>query len=328
MCNSTQGKSNIELKEADYQRKLYQRLASKLVQNEMVFFSQLERHYRKGLMSPSKSPLFSRLFVIKNIGDEFWFSIEPDEDNPYDVANILSSLYIAAASFRYDDLIVDEEELTMEEELDWRKDSDFIRVPITFKIYADLIYSFIDYSETRFETFNKFFHTMLYPDDKRTESEVKALKALLFNQMNVFASESVTNKPEKLRGFVRTDLFGFQVDHFFRFSKFASTGVFSIGDRLFQAANPHFLKQNNEPNIVSFQTGRPGALGQFAVLTFSQQQQGKGVSSPYSIYYLIERHAINQIRHQNNQLKDTNIRNTYLLLRRLGALRDIKRKRD
>jgi len=328
MCNSTQGKSYIELKEADYRHKLYQKLASKLVQNEMNFFSQLERHYRKGLKSPSQPPLFSRIFVIKNIGDEFWFCVEPDEENPYDVANILNSLYIAASSFTHDELIVDEEELTIEQEMDWRSDRDFIRVPITFKIYADLIENFIDYSETRFKTFTKYFQTMLFLDDKRTDTEVKALKALLFNQLNIFSSESTPNKPDKLRGFVRTDLFGFQVDHFFRFSKFASNGVFSIGDRLFQEANPHFIKQDIAPNKVSFKTGRPGALSQFTILTFSQQQECKGVSRPYSIYYLMKRHEINEIRHQNNQLKNPNIRNTYLLLRRLGALRDIKRKKD
>jgi len=122
--------------------------------------------------------------------------------------------------------------------------------------------------------------------------------------------------------------FDFQVDHFFRFSKFASNGVFSIGDRLFQEANPHFIKQNSEPNKVSFKTGRPGACSQFTILTFNQQREGKGVSIPYSIHYLMERHKINEIRHQNNQLKNPNIRNTYLLLRRLGALRDIKRKKD
>ncbi|MDQ5988400.1 MAG: hypothetical protein CSYNP_04160 [Syntrophus sp. SKADARSKE-3] len=327
MCNSTQAKSYIESKEIGYRQKLYQELASKLVKNEMIFYSQLERHYRKGTYSPSTSSLYSRIFVLKNIGDEFWFCVEPDEGNPYDVANILYSLYLAA-SFRYDELIIDEQELTIEQEMDWCSERDFIRVPITFKIYADLIDDYINYSETRFNTFNDYFHTMLFPDDKRTDDEIKKLKVLLLNQLNIFSSEGVPDNSNKLRGLLRTDLLGYQVDHFFRFSKYAARDLFSIGDRLFREANPEFINRHLEPNTVTFKIGRPGGTGQFKILNYSHQKEGKGISNPYSIHYLTERPDINEIRHQNNKMKDANVRTTYLLLRQLGALKKVKRNKS
>jgi len=159
MCKSTKVKYGIESKPVEYREKLYQKLVNKMVRQEMDFFAQLNRSFKNNYNIDNVN-LFDKIFVIKNIGDEFWFSLPTDENKQNSASNIIYSLFEAFNAIREDEIIIDEKELSIEEEMDWKADRNFLRLPVNYKIYVDIVDSYIDYTERRTTTFFENYYNI------------------------------------------------------------------------------------------------------------------------------------------------------------------------
>lgn len=79
LCNSTSIKSRFENKTPQYKEELYKTYLQNLYNNELTFYENLLSSYQT--YSNSNENILDRLYVLKNIGDEFWFCIEVDADN-------------------------------------------------------------------------------------------------------------------------------------------------------------------------------------------------------------------------------------------------------
>ena len=114
---------------------------------------------------------------------------------------------------------------------------------------------------------------------------------------------------------LRTDMIGYQIDNFFRHTKYAVNHLFAVGERLFNR-----LGQINANNLLSITAGKKGVSSFNYFYWLSKSFMPKGISTNYSVYYLIEEQAFEVLRYQiktyqqNNKDNDLDLYNTINIL--------------
>ncbi len=313
MCKSTKIKHVIEGKPIEYRDKLYRKLVNQMAKQEMDFYAQFNRSFN----DICQENILSRIFVIKNIGDEFWFSIPLNESEQYSVSNIIYSLYSAFKSIREHEIIIDEQELSIEEEMDWESDRDFLRLPLNYKIYVDLVDSCVDFSETRTKTFFENYSSIFFPDDKLTRKHKEEKCEEIFNNWNMGIRLDSSFELKKFKYVNRTDLFGYQIDHFFRFTKEAKHKIFAIGNRAFDELSLYIGEHGRAEPHIGIQCGVSGAVKTKYLINFKKECEAKDIDLPYLVHYFTEDYCLRDIKHRYVEQKNSDYREPYELMESL-----------
>jgi len=141
----------------------------------------------------------------------------------------------------------------------------------------------------------------------------------IFNNWNMGTCLNSNIESKKIKYANRTDLFGYQIDHFFRFTKEAKHKIFTIGDRAFKELNIYAGEHGKKEPHIGIQCGRPGAGGIKYVMRFKKESEAKDINLPYFIHYFITDYNLRNIRHMYNELGDDSYNEAYELMCDLGA---------
>lgn len=302
LCNSTLIKSRFEFQDPEYKKNLYEAYLNDLYANEITFYNNLVKSYK--LYSNTEENILSSLYVLKNIGDEFWFRIKVDLEDTDKIANIIMALYGAFESMRSGWITIRKSE----ESANWHKFDTPDFVAFNYKTYFDLVDYSVDNSELRYDFFKKNMNQILgHPIEKSSQEELNDL----FKRLNIAGCFSENKEEVSLR----TDMIGYQIDNFFRHTKYAVNHLFAVGERLFNR-----LGQINANNLLSITAGKKGVSSFNYFYWLSKSFMPKGISTNYSVYYLIEEQAFEVLRYQiktyqqNNKDNDLDLYNTINIL--------------
>lgn len=280
LCNSTVIKSRFEDQEPEYKNELYEAYLHDLYANEITFYNNLVKSYK--FFSNSNENLLSSLYVLKNIGDEFWFRIKVDLNDTNKIANIMMALYSAFEAIRSGWITIRKSD----PKKSWQsfEAPDFIS--FNYKTYFDLVDYAIDCSEIRYDFFKKNINQIIgRPTGNTNPEELNDL----FKRLNVGNSFETPNNENHLH----IDMIGYQIDNFFRHAKFAVNHMFAVGERLYG-----YLGNLSEKNMLTVTAGNPGLSCFNYFYWISKIFMPKGISNKYNVYYLIEEQAFEVLKLQ------------------------------
>ena len=165
-----------------------------------------------------------RVFVIKNIGDEIWIAVKIGDEKGIDkdlkiIVDCLIKLCSRPFPYIIDNLDIKEGN---------KKNIEGIKlVP---KIFIDLIDKYTEITEIRESMFNSEFSRFLPPNMQKIDFNIKKKQNVLLNNLNICSTfNNITIR--------RFDGIGFNIDLFFRSTKFSIPGIVTIGNNLFNSNN-------------------------------------------------------------------------------------------
>lgn len=271
--------------------RLYREYAGKIYSIEMDLYVYLQRN---GLD-------LDNLFVIKTIGDESWFAYELKdiETKTLQFNKIFHTIYrsLTYIHSRYYDIFISERELLPGEALnkDWIKSIKFEWPDIAAKAYMDLIKDYEEIGNVRRNVFLKNCRDFFPNDELRLGQKYESDKlSKLISNFNIGYFRGMIGNNVKISH--RFDPIGFEVDLFFRCTKFGLPGITGIGKNLFenlyqeklQIINPDSLYRNYQ-----FPIGSTGELYNYDLLCNEiKKTRLKGIGENYNIYYLINKNDL------------------------------------
>ena len=174
---------------------------------------------------------FEKLFLVKGIGDELWYLYDTEDmkDDSYEfneiVFDILLACIIAISSQL---LMISEDEIFFDEEMVSQNiKTKNIQLPV--KIYVDKITDCEETSKERFNFFENYI-PRLYSNEKGFFNPNDKEYIHIMQNLNIGINLETIN--DKVRYETRTDFIGYEIDRFFRVSKFALPGIVTFGKEL------------------------------------------------------------------------------------------------
>lgn len=260
-------------------RKLHQRYL------ELLF--RVERNFYKALIK-AEGVDFSELFLVKTIGDEYWYLYEIDQADQsiLDRATVgfLDSLLQVLAADRYLSFRGEGPEL-QDRSAESRSRKAF-SVPI--KIMIDLIQEPFEANRERFEYLKDF----LASPSSGAGSPVYAIDdrlAQACNRLNLGTPEMFRDRPGV---HVRPDYIGLEIDRFFRLAKYCRPLLVTVGDALL-ARTTHAITPIPETvpecDIGIIGVGNPASgpvLRKHVVSEPIPASRMKGVGESYVLHHL------------------------------------------
>lgn len=348
LCNSTEIKSYFENKSEDYKKELYLEYLRKIFNLEFSFYSSLFKEYLD-LIHPnaryeteyggkvsfekikSEENIFEKLFVLKHIGDEIWFSIEIPYGNTQMLRNVTYAIYSALMGLREDNINIFNHKPPESKTREPIKDKTLLlekESKLRFKGYFDLIENAIDAPAIKSDTYMKQKDFLMSTNSGHVIIPEYYQKELL-EKFNI--SYIIDEKGKKLLTKQRTDLVGYEIDRFFRYTKHSANKIFCIGGKLFKQV---FISKNskkssvNKFNIESLKlnVGIPPAFCKY-FLYIEMVKQEKGIIKPYALYYLREtkthildiKYTLNELKGTDYQYRDSTYMKTFEILNKICA---------
>lgn len=303
LCNSTSIKSRFENKTPQYKEELYKTYLQNLYNNELTFYENLLSSYQT--YSNSNENILDRLYVLKNIGDEFWFCIEVDADNDLDLANVTVALYDAVKAMRTSWLSISN---SLDSEL-WQDLGGTNLASLNYKAFFDFVEYAVECSQTRYEYFTENIEKLC---NNRTGKFSFEERCRLFNRLNICNVISDASKQAVLR----TDFIGYQVDCFFRYAKYAVNHMFAIGQRLAER-----VMENQKNDVCVLTCGDHTRMSSFHYFYWlSKAHKPKGLAYAYKIIYLIEEQALYDLREDIEAYSDAIQDNSDMELKHLVGI--------
>jgi len=172
-----------------------------------------------------------RLFLIKSIGDEIWYSYDLDSLEIYDRRATVAKMIEALVSLQTKqfDLVAG----PPEDPYDWENidPSTLLRIDIPLKITIDVITDALDVGILREKYLSPHVASLLSPMDKLTKP-VKAGDDNYINLCNRLGIASQVKAGGKVLSAVRSDYIGWEIDRFFRLTKAAIEGAVLLGPEI------------------------------------------------------------------------------------------------
>lgn len=327
LCNSTYIKSLFENKSEIYKSSLYNDYCTILNDIEFYFYSLLFKNYfhiinpcpkyniRKGFKSnmiKKEENILLDLFVFKHIGDEVWFCIEIKRNDVLKLINVCKALYQTVTSFKTNWITILKKNNNINPELKHLK--------ITFKAYFELVEEYKLLSEYRVEGFKQNINNLLITTKGPIEPD-EALRDNLFEKLDCGYIIDNSNRSRMITKF-RTDYIGYEVDRFFRFTKYAISDFFCIGEKLFSKLNLH---NNNEYLVMDVYNNLSLASSYYYI---SKNHKPKGIDKFYKIYYLYKQseidNFINSFPSNGIDDLDKSLKDSFAILLDLCSKYDIK----
>ena len=249
-----------------------------------------EFHFYSHIYSSSKHIRLEDLFVAKTIGDEVWILYDfPEGVEPDSVGyNLRIIEFIEAAT----EALLPMRVLPIPAPIDTDTRGRMhiapppVEAELDFKIYADLIEHCMESNAVRLGSFNKRF-SQFFSLGKATSEERQVAYRELTERLHMGTQGGFAGT---VRLAYRTDYIGFEIDRFFRATKFALPGLISLGEtlveHLYRPPLVHPWRSGQEFPIAQGGTLKPATYR--CVSTVCPEAQMKGIGSDYRIYHLFD----------------------------------------
>ncbi len=281
-------KQNEELKQ-----KLLKQYHRILVRIERDFYYQCEHN----------SISLEELFLVKSIGDEYWYvHYLGDKTNELHKRELVSKYlniwqYLADRSFS---LFISEREVEWEEEKDnpsvW-KNVNHERVSFAPKVTIDFIDDYINFASERQEEINEQIKSLINEKQKsqsECQQEYEDRICSLAASLNLGTASIIGNKI-RFEG-IRFDQIGVDVDLFFRICHFAVPGIVQIGYKLFEWYAT-WSSNKSRKELLNLTYSISSRIFPYIRRRLCPKKL-KGVGKPYEVYYLPYKHS-NRIYHRD-----------------------------
>lgn len=273
LCNSTYIKSLFENKDESYKNRLYMEYSERLHWAEFNFYRNFYRSYKN--YSRTNDNILTNLFTLKNIGDEFWFCVEIPKDDKFKLANIIMALYDSVENlFSSWITIYEGNPPKVWKDIDDNQNIEFAFT--NFKAYFDICGDWFEINEWRSEFFENHWEGYLDEKDRNTME-------LLIERLNI--GSVVSNINDKIAYKTRTDYIGYEIDRFFRFTKYAAFDWFTIGENLFKNA----IENQDDKGLAKIASGKTTVISNASFYYINEKYKPKGITKEYKTYYLKKR---------------------------------------
>lgn len=222
LCGSTEIKETIvTLSEGqlDHRDAMYNLYLKQLFWTEQTFYELVANDARIEL---------AKLFLVKTIGDEFWYVYEVDLSDEAGLRRTSAGLidavlgtfsksrFLQFTSRPVEDFATDED----------ISDVNFVRFDPPLKGVIDLLTDVVELNNARFDYLKNRLLSL-------AQAQAPEIAVKLFNNLNI-ASTSLAVGQKRATTSVRTDFIGLDVDRFFRIAKFCRPSLLSVGDSLME----------------------------------------------------------------------------------------------
>ena len=283
ICGSTDAKARMRACAGDNSAQLtewYEQFHRQFLLSEWKFYSQLFRNGYDGLNWDWK-----HAFVVKGIGDEIWLLYTVSEVDQWKLKSLAARLFHAALN------------VAAKPPIQWTSASDYdpSRQPcetkhLPLKFYMDILDDAYEVSGQRCDFVTERLSEFLGDEESLNNRD-------FFELGNRLHAGSLMGDGRRLIQTIRTDYIGWEVDRFFRTTKFALPLIATVGKNLFD-------KVFNDPKTSDI--GLNGTRLQKAVIEYPIYQGGstrydndfryvkkdiapkelKGVGEGYTVYWL------------------------------------------
>jgi hypothetical protein len=234
------------------------------------------------------------LFIIKNIGDEIWFSVNINEKtNSIDFNNKVSIIIRSLLDklFGQLNLFIGFEESETDGVTHFKDSINFKNV--VFKVFIDFIedIDYINISDVKLDYYQKNYEKFYVGKDFEKEIDKKLFKEkydkyILRNNVGIpmenEGKEGVTH---------RFDPIGYGIDKFFRCTKYALPGIITIGENLINNLYESEIKDNK----IRLSTGEINAYKfDYYNIYLKNIPKGEmnGINEDYKIFYLFDENIV------------------------------------
>lgn len=218
------------------------------------------------------------VFLVKTIGDEVWVVVTapPNEIVPRLVA-VISACLLAVSKvvevLCFERKLSEEEEFTDPDSLGLKRE----RLKLDIKAFADLIEKPYEVNALRQEAFQKSL-----ADFQRSDGDPRAV----LERLGGFGLNMLGGTRASVSH--RTDFIGFEVDRFFRCTKFAEPGQLKIGRALAEVlplAEGHTLPRcDDAPSDVTFAVSKTALRTLRLTRECLRRDDLKGIGQGYAIF--------------------------------------------
>ena len=296
ICGSTDAKAKLRGHSACIETEatnLYESFQKQVLRVEETFWTMLR----------SSNLDIQRLFLIKSIGDEVWYTYDLEKLEAYERKAAIARMIEALVSLqtKHFNLVAG----PPEDPYNWRDvDPDtLLRIDMPLKITVDVITDALDVATVREKYLAPHVASLLSPLDKPAKF-VQAGDDGYINLCNKLGIANQVKTKEKVLSSIRTDYIGWEIDRFFRLTKSAIKGAVLIGPEILSDFDTNKLIVSTDPESQS----KPGwsisdirikvccgqnsftSLGENYVLARTyfpaDEQKGVGVGCDIGIVYL------------------------------------------
>lgn len=285
---STEAKTRMKKLAASDDRltELYKQFYNNFLFNEDRFYRSIFR----ADTSPGTAKLdWRRLFVVKGIGDEVWLLYEIPREDIVELSSAMARLIESGFELVERTLSWSGGEHIEEpfDNLIDEFDQSYDRMDLPFKCFADLITDGLEISEIRAEFLEKQINVYVGKEN----ASPKGVDYVDFgNRLNIGTVE-LSGRTSRLSR--RSDYIGHEIDRFFRATKAALPGVFTLGESLFNkmaVTSKHIEFPGLSQGTLTYKNSITKID---APLTFIygrrelSQDDMKGIGKAYSAYCLV-----------------------------------------
>lgn len=260
-----------------------------------------ESNFYKSLLASRKGQFvldWNRAFVVKGIGDEIWFLYEITENENWKLPAVVNHLLHAALdTLRH---LVSWSSAScsnrVEEENDSEMDELWESAHLPMKIYVDIIDVAYDYTSMRRDLITKLSRNIL--DENKGNSYRDLVE--LGNRLNAGVLEM---DGRRLVTTIRSDFVGWEVDRYFRMTKYALPCVVSVGRDLFEETLGDSIdnaKQVSDTNL--FRAEFPYKYAEGPSISYEHSFHFvkeeipakclKGTGEGYALYHVLRKHDL------------------------------------
>jgi hypothetical protein len=224
ICGSTDAKANLRRHSKYIGTKassLYDTFQKQVLRVEETFWTMLR----------SSSLDIQRLFLIKSIGDEVWYTYDLEKLEEYESEAAISRLIgalISLQSKRFD-LVAG----PPEDPSNWmNEDPDkYLQIELPLKITIEVIKDALDVATVREKYLAPHVASLLSPLEKPSQS-IQAGDEGYINLCNRLGIANQVKTEKKVLSSIRSDYIGWEIDRFFRLTKAAIKGAVLIGPEI------------------------------------------------------------------------------------------------
>jgi len=226
-----------------------------------------------------------RLFLVKIIGDEYWFVYDVDDGNE-DELRAVGNAFISGLL----DVLAQPRKLSFgDESLGAKFDFD-----LSLKALVDLVTNALHLPDRRYDHFENKIMGFLGSEARLSEIDPGDYAALC-NGLNFRPARPVT---KELLGVARSDYVGMQVDRFFRTAKACKPRLVSVGSTLWKRLGVQLTQPR--PRVGVYQTGsEDGVDVQFAGKCVASREiipahEMTGIDHDYEVWHLYSMHTLRE----------------------------------
>ncbi|MGI9570030.1 MAG: hypothetical protein ACR2PH_09915, partial [Desulfobulbia bacterium] len=223
-----------------------------------------------------------KLFLVKIIGDEYWYAYELDNENAEEVCSIADAFISSIL-----------EVLSEARSLIFAKDSDNdFHFDLSLKALIDLVTNALNLPDKRYAYFENKIMDLLGSEARLSQIDPDDYAALCYG-LNFRPAQPIS---KELLGVTRSDYVGMQIDRYFRIQKACKPRLLTIGSSIWDRLQIPMKKL--QPNAGVYQvleSGSPTAKygGQcLASAEMIAAHEMTGINQDYNVWHLYSKNTL------------------------------------